>query len=196
MFVALEGIDGSGKTTVSSRLRDKLESDGIRVFLTHEPTFSVDSISGKLVSQRDAESALKLFFMFTEDRYRHQAEISEKLDQGYLVLCDRYIYSSFAYQGPLLEGIFGAPERLVAWMSGVSEIIKVRPDINIYLDISADTAIKRIWNRRSITGFEDLQYLDRVRSYYTGVLRKHLIIINGEDPLNRVVNEIYSIIRP
>ncbi len=196
MFVALEGIDGSGKTTVSSRLRDKLESDGISVFLTHEPTFSVDSISGKLVSQRDPESALKLFFMFTEDRYRHQAEISEKLDQGYLVLCDRYIYSSFAYQGPLLEGILGDPERVVEWMSEVSEIIKVRPDINVYLDISADTAIKRIWSRRSITGFEDLQYLDRVRSYYTGVLRKHLFTINGEDQLDRVVDEIYGLIRP
>ena len=196
MFVALEGIDGSGKTTVSSRLRDKLESDGTSVFLTHEPTFSVDSISGKLVSQRDPESALKLFFMFTEDRYRHQSEISEKLDQGYLVLCDRYIYSSFAYQGPLIEGIFGTPERVVTWMSEVSEIIKVRPDINVYLDISADTAIKRIWSRRSITGFEDLQYLDRVRSYYTGVLRKHLITINGEDPLDRVVDEIYGLIRP
>ena len=196
MFVALEGIDGSGKTTVSSRLRDKLESDGTSVFLTHEPTFSVDSISGKLVSQRDPESALKLFFMFTEDRYRHQVEISEKLDQGYLVLCDRYLYSSFAYQGPLLEGILGDPERVVEWMSGVSEIIKVRPDLNIYLDISADTAIKRIWSRRSITGFEDLQYLDRVRSYYTGVLRKHLITINGEDQLDRVVNEIYGLIRP
>ena len=81
-------------------------------------------------------------------------------------------------------------------MSGVSEIIKVRPDLNIYLDISADTAIKRIWNRRSITGFEDLQYLDRVRSYYTGVLRNNLMTINGEDQLDRVVNEIYSIIRP
>ncbi|MCL4307219.1 MAG: dTMP kinase [Candidatus Thermoplasmatota archaeon] len=195
MFVALEGIDGSGKTTVSSRLREKLESDGIKVFLTHEPTFSVDSIAGKLVSQRDAESALKLFFMFTEDRYRHQAEISEKLDQGYLVLCDRYIYSSFAYQGSLLEGIFGTPERVVTWMSGVSEIIKIRPDLNVYLDISADTAIKRIWNRRNITGFEDLQYLDRVRSYYTGVLRKHLVIMNGEDSIERIVDAIYRIIR-
>ncbi len=195
MFVALEGIDGSGKTTVSSGLRHKLENDGIKVYLTHEPTFNVEDIAGDLISRRDSESALKLFFMFTEDRYKHQAEISEKLDQGYLVLCDRYLYSSFAYQGSLLEGIFGTREKVVAWMSGVSEIIKVRPDINIYLDISADTAIKRIWNRRRITGFEDLQYLDRVRSYYTGVLRKHLIMMNGEDPVERIVGSIYDIIR-
>ncbi|MEM0156502.1 MAG: dTMP kinase [Thermoplasmataceae archaeon] len=195
MFIALEGIDGSGKTTVSSGLRDRLENDGIRVFLTHEPTFSIEDIAGNLVSRRDPESALKLFFMFTEDRYRHQAEISEKLDQGYLVISDRYLYSSFAYQGSLLEEIFGNPEKVVTWMTGVSEIINIRPDLNIYLDISADTAIKRIWNRRKITGFEDLQYLDRVRSYYTGVLRKHLVIMNGEDSPEGVISAIYDLIR-
>lgn len=194
MFIALEGIDGSGKSTMARMLADKFRDEGRDVFLTHEPTSSL-SLPPELIARRDSEAAIDLFFRFTVDRYRHQFEIEEAIQDGKVVISDRYMLSSLAYQGPLLEDIFHGAENVVNWMMSVSEIIKVRPDVNICIDITADTAIKRIWRRKSVTGFEDLQYLEKVRTYYLGVLSPYLRIVSGSGERDETLGAIMEIIR-
>ncbi len=193
MFIAFEGIDGSGKTTVSKLVAHKLQENGLSVFLTHEPTDSF-KIPDELSSRRDPESALKLFFRFTEDRFSHQKTIASEMEGGKIVISDRYLLSSIAYQGPLIEEIFGSQADVVRWMISVSDIISVRPDINILLDVRTDVAIKRVWNRKKVTGFEDMVYLEKVRSYYLGILRKHFQIIIGEKSPDATAEEIVRFI--
>jgi len=194
MFIALEGIDGSGKSTMARMLASELRSSGSDVFLTHEPTPLLE-LPADLISRRDSEAAVDLFFRFTADRYRHQFEIEDALREGKIVISDRYLLSSLAYQGPLLEGIFHDSRKAVDWMMSVSEIIRVRPDVNIYIDITADTAIKRIWRRKNITGFEDLEYLERVRTYYLGILFQYLRIVPGSGNKEETLAGILEVIR-
>lgn len=193
MFIAFEGIDGSGKTTVSKLVASKLQENGLSVFLTHEPTDSF-KIPDDLSSSRDPESALKLFFRFTEDRFSHQKTIASEIEGGKIVISDRYLLSSMAYQGPLIEEIFGSQTDVVRWMISVSDIISVKPDINILLDVRTDIAIKRVWNRKRVTAFEDMVYLEKVRSYYLGILRKHFQIIIGEKSPEATAEEIVRFI--
>ncbi len=194
MFIALEGIDGSGKSTMARLLASKLQSSGRDVFLTHEPTPSL-TLPADLISRRDTEAAVDLFFRFTADRYRHQFEIGDALRHGKTVISDRYLLSSLAYQGPLLDEIFHDSRKTVDWMMSVSEIITIRPDVNICIDITADTAIKRIWRRKNVTGFEDLEYLERVRTYYLGVLSPYLRIVPGSGEMEDTLAGILEVIR-
>ena len=74
----------------------------------------------ELKKSREISAAISLFFRFTEDRFVHQREISEHLGKGEIVLCDRYIMSSMAYQGAILEKYFSGKEKTLQWMLAVS----------------------------------------------------------------------------
>ena len=103
-FIVFEGIDGAGKTTQIGLLADYLKSRGRTVFRTAEPT---DLPTGKLLrealSGRTARTACELAALFTADRVSHNAEpgngIAAHLAAGEDVICDRYYYSTLAYQG-------------------------------------------------------------------------------------------------
>ena len=191
MFVALEDIDGTGKTTISAMLSERLGKSGIRVYLTTEPTdkFVIDYSTQ---SDRTPENGISLFFRFTEDRFRHKEEIREKLDEGYLVLTDRYILSSFAYQGALIEPVFGSKEKTVDWMKSVSGIIDLLPDMTFYLDLDVEQAMKRMGDRSKLTGFEEKRYLSRVREYYENLSGKDVYRIDASKSRESVTEEIYN----
>ena len=107
-FVTFEGIDGSGKTTVARLVADRLAEKGERVFLTAEPTkaWLGDAVRR---SYEDDVGGLAESFLFLADRAAHQEEIRIHLDSGEIVLCDRYLDSTYAYQGARLEGIVPDP---------------------------------------------------------------------------------------
>lgn len=189
MFISFEGIDGSGKTTVSRIVFDALRDRGNRVVLTKEPT---DGIvwTEELRRGRDPESGFSLFFRFTEDRYAHQKFISRHLENGDIVLCDRYLLSSFAYQGAIIESAFPDREKLVSWMMNTSSIITVRPDITFYLDIDPKVSMERLKSRESLTGFEEKTYLDRVRDIYRYVDFPGKITVDASKEKEEVISEI------
>ena len=194
MFVAFEGIDGSGKSTITGLVAEKLKKDGYKVFTTHEPTNNRVA-SEDLVRNRNAESYLKLFFSFTEDRFSHQLKIKEHLDMGEIVLCDRYLLSSYAYQGEVIQKLFENKNEAIQWMSGVSRIITVRPDLNFLLDIDPEIALERILERKQITSFEDLGYLRSVRGFYILLSSKDTILIDASRPMKDVTEDVYKILR-
>src|SRR6266545_7485707 len=103
-FVTFEGIDGAGKTTVSRLVGDSFRSAGARVFLTTEPTATW---LGDAVRRGydDDVGPIAESFLFLADRAAHINEIRTHLENGELVLCDRYADSTYAYQGARLEGV-------------------------------------------------------------------------------------------
>ncbi|MCG2895014.1 MAG: dTMP kinase, partial [Vulcanisaeta sp.] len=105
MFIAIEGIDGSGKSTVISRLRDRLVDRGFRVHVTSEPS---QSPIGRLIRdwllKQNADVAHPSVFalLFVADRVQHYyGEVKPMLDRGYLVISERYMESTLAYQGAM-----------------------------------------------------------------------------------------------
>ena len=195
MFVAIEGIDGSGKSTLATLLRNTLDSRGISSFLTREPTgnFAMDEM---LTGKRDPESALKLFFRFTEDRFRHQEELKSHLDANEVVICDRYLMSSLTYQGPLLAPLFNGTRDALDWMLSVSEIIGIRPDVTIYLDIDPHSAMKRLRDRAARTGFEEAEYLTRVRDIYRDLDMDGKVTFDASGAIYTVLKEVIDYLEP
>ena len=195
MFVAFEGIDGTGKTTLVSLVKKEIEGRGFRVFATSEPTGRIE-LKEELKKSREISDALSLFFRFTEDRFVHQREISEHLGKGEIVLCDRYIMSSMAYQGAILEKYFSGKDKTLQWMLAVSEIIDVRPDITFYIDVEPEVAMKRIAGRGSLTGFEEKEYLSGVRNFYNSIDFKGKITLDGSGTLQQSLSDIMERLSP
>ena len=195
MFVAFEGIDGTGKTTLVSLVKKELEGRGYMVFATREPTPQL-IIPEELKRSREAPAALSLFFRFTEDRFVHQKEISGHLGKGEIVLCDRYLMSSMAYQGAILEKYFGSREKALQWMSAVSEIIEVRPDVTFYIDVDPEISMRRITGRGPLTGFEEKEYLSGVRNFYKSMDFGGKITLDGSGTLQQSFSEVMEKLTP
>ena len=137
-FIVFEGIDGAGKSTQIARLRAALEGMGYAVHQTAEPT---DLDTGRMLREalagKTARTAAEMAALFTLDRIAHNKEIGEALAAGQIVICDRYYYSSLAYQGSLCDY-----EWVKQMNVGCPEIR--RPDLCVFLDLAPKDAIARI----------------------------------------------------
>ncbi len=185
MFVSIEGIDGSGKSTLARNLKKKLLELGRPVFLTREPTDRF-FITESEQRNRSAENAIELFFRFTTDRLHHQKTINSELDQDRIVISDRYIHSSYAYQGPLMEIIMGGMDSTIEWMTNVSMVIRMMPDLILFLDLEPDSIATRIARRKERSGFEEPGYLKMVRNYYHRMIDRNWIVIDSSLPVEKV----------
>ncbi|MHA1910994.1 MAG: dTMP kinase [Candidatus Kariarchaeaceae archaeon] len=163
-FIVLEGIDGSGKTTSSRSLSSMLQQRGYKVFLTREPTS--DSAAGQKL-RNTFSSDVRLtpqeeLALFMEDRKDHLSSVIEpKLNEGYIVICDRYFYSNAAYQGAL--GL--------NWSEIVSQNLafSIVPDAVFFFNLPVKVALQRIntrHNHKAKTSFEGTKYLIEVDRIY------------------------------
>ena len=170
-FIVFEGIDGSGKTEQYRRLVKNLEKRRYDVVQTKEPT--VDSPIGKLIrsilfrQEKVVEEALAL--LFAADRIDHtERKIKPALDRGAVVVSDRYIYSSLAYQS---RGM--GRELDLEWVRLINRFA-IQPDMVIYLDVSPDVGQGRLSNGqvrvKDHTYFESIAQQERIRSVYYKVL--------------------------
>ena len=156
MLVTLEGIDGSGKTTVWEALRDSYEA----VF-TREPT---DSWYGEAVSRSitddDADPVAELF-LYTADHAAHLTDtVRPALEDGSVVISDRYSDSRYAYQGAALDGVIKRP---MEYIRGVHQPWTRPPDVTIYLDVDPETGAAR---SGATNKFEQAGYLAAVQKNY------------------------------
>lgn len=173
MLVAFEGIDGAGKTTQSKRLFLRLEELGMRVSWSKEPS---EGEIGKIVS-RALEGEINLdqrtlALLFAADRIEHMKSIV----RSDIMLLDRYILSSLAYQGVFLP---------FEWILEINKWVEL-PDLIFYLDLSPELAVKRIKGKRSI--YHSLDFLNRVRENYLMLIseepwksRTHLVDASMEE---------------
>ena len=172
MLVNLEGIDGCGKSTQSKLLQEKLEEEGEKVIILKEPTKRPhgqklwDMLHGKRKATN--EEILELFVL---DRIQHVEEkIQPALDDGTVILMDRYYYSSMAYQ--------------VAGGIDVEEIRKKhvfapKPDVVLIFDLPVSVALERVKGHSDADEFEKEEHLEKVRVAYLDL---------ENDPLVRIVD--------
>ena len=158
MLVTLEGLDGSGKTTVWESLRE-VYPDAV---FTREPT---DSWYGEAVARSiDADDAdpLAELFLYTADHADHLSRVVRPaLADGNLVVSDRYSDSRYAYQGATLAD--SAVDDPLDYIQSVHEPFTRQPDLTVYLDIDPETAAERSGKTNK---FEQTDYLERVRANY------------------------------
>ena len=158
MLITLEGIDGSGKTTVWEGLREEL--DGAVTF-TREPT---DSWYGEAVARSigdDDADPLAELFLYTADHADHLSRVVRPaLDAGELVISDRYSDSRYAYQGATLDGTIDDP---MAYVQRVHEPFTRAPDLTLYFDVDPETGADR---SGATNKFEAADYLARVQDNY------------------------------
>jgi dTMP kinase len=170
-FIVLEGLDGAGTTTQAGRLHDWLTSRGAASFATREPTAGP---VGKLIRQLLAgpsdpagRSERAMALLFAADRAVHSVEIARRLAAGAHVVCDRYVFSSVAYQ--TLDAAI-TPEWVAEANSGCAV-----PDITFLLEVPAAVCLERIAARddgRTIYERRDLleaiaKGYERLRAFYT-----------------------------
>jgi len=164
-FIVIEGIDGSGKSTLCLKISEKLQKIGIPVFLTYEPSTSV---YGKELREsfikKERPGIQKELELFTLDRKEHiKNEINPALNKGITVICDRYYFSTMAYQGAL-----GAdPQKIRQENESLFPI----PDLVIMLVINPDDAILRITKNRGEkpNNFEKIDYLKKVSKIFNSI---------------------------
>jgi len=194
ILIAIEGIDGVGKTTQSLCLYNKLQREGYPVSLFHEPT---DGKWGKKILQLakagrrkiNANTECELFFL---DRVEDvKKNIGPALNRNEIVIMDRYYLSNIAYQGA--RGL--DPDEI----EKKNLEIAPRPTLTIILDASPRVTLARIKNYRSIKpNFERERYLNKVRQIFKGRFSglPDVEIIDGGRSIDEISLHIYNIIKP
>jgi dTMP kinase len=193
-FVVLEGIDGSGTTTQAARLAASLRELGHAVVSTREPS---DGPIGVLVRQALTRrlvglSDRVLALLFAADRLDHLASVVEPaLAAGKVVVSDRYVLSSLAYQGMRLP---------LAWVEALNAA--ARPaDLTLFLEVDPRTAARRRHGRGGTEELFDADEVQRaVARAYGRVARKHaraqrVVRVNGRGAADEVAGEILNRVR-
>ena len=185
-FVTFEGIDGAGKTTISRLVTEFLRAKGHAVFLTSEPT---KTWLGDAVRHAydDDVGAVAESFLFLADRAAHVDEIRSHLENGELVLCDRYADSTYAYQGARLKRIVKDPIR---FLQQASKGWTLEPDLTVLLRVTPNLGLKRIQGRPTRIRFEELPFLREVAANYDRLSRsRRFVVLDGARTAEVVARE-------
>ena len=184
-FVTFEGIDGSGKSTISKLVYKKLKSQGYNVVLTYEPT---DSWIGKVV-QKCIETKTDPYvtaFTFIADRIEHCKKIKKWLDADKIVICDRYAESTYAYQGAQMQDLIDNP---IKWLKELSNDHILLPDRTYIFDINPKEALARIQNRNNLIPFERINFLEKVHKNYLLLAKgKRFLKVDATKTIDELVN--------
>ena len=184
MFIVFEGIDGSGKSSVISRLKDNLESYGKKVIVTAEPSRS--DIGNYVLRTRGLNPKTEAL-LFTADRSEHTEQILDWIRGGYIVICDRYIGSTLAYQS--------AAGMNINWLKDINSGVAIIPDVTILMDIDPEISLRRVNARGERTRFEKLNYLKKVRNAYLSIAKEfNFRVVNADRDRDTVANEVKNIV--
>ena len=196
IFIAFEGIDGSGKSTQIQMLTDKIQQKGIRCYQTCEPSSGpIGSLTRQILTGRIKTDNRVIAAMFAADRLDHLLNevdgIVNKVEEGIAVVTDRYYFSSYAYHSVDVD---------MDWVIKTNEeSAKVlRPDVTIFIDIDADTAMERIMKNRFHTElFEKKSRLEKVRDNYFKAFEllkdeEKVVIVDGTRTPEEISEEIWK----
>jgi dTMP kinase len=188
VFICVEGLDASGKTTQSKLLVKSLKKKGFDVIYTTEPS---KGRIGRLIRRHVllGENRLSVILealLFSADRIDHlEREVMPALKEKKIVVSDRYLYSSLAYQG--------ATGLDLKWIEEINKWT-VKPDLTIYLDIPPEAVLQRLKRKKSV--METLHNQQRVRDIYLKLVKAHnLRIVDGNKPRRKVAIEILEVVK-
>ena len=187
IFICVEGLDGCGKTTQAKLLVKRLKGDYDAVY-TAEPS---DGKIGKLIKKHYLHadkrgSAVVEALLFAADRFEHlKSKVLPALNEGKLVVSDRYVYSSLAYQG--------AAGLDLKWIEKINEHA-VRPGLALFVDVEPETVIRRLKRKRSV--MENLETQLKVREIYLRFVDKGALVrVDGNRSKTEVTREIASTVK-
>lgn len=191
VFIVFEGPDGAGKTTQAGILKTYLDGKGIKSILTKEPT--ADTEAGRKVRQilnsGEKVDAKEIQNLFIGDRREHlEKEIIPALNEGKIIICDRYFYSTFAY------GYIKSPN--------IDELVKmnesfIQPDITILLLADPEKCILRLADRQNKNdSFEQIDKLKKINEGYQMVMKRfpNVIAVNGDARIEEIHKEIINLL--
>ncbi|TEU06382.1 dTMP kinase [Candidatus Bathyarchaeota archaeon] len=187
LFICIEGLDASGKTTHARRLVWNLQKRGFEAIYTTEPSVGeIGKFIRKYVLQRRKRvPSVVEALLFAVDRVDHvEKEIKPALQEGKIVVSDRYVYSSLAYQG--------AAGLDIKWIEEINELA-LPSDLAIYIDVPAEVVVRRLRGRRSV--MERLKIQRKVREVYMRLVKNgSLIPVDGNRPRDEVSKDVLTIV--
>jgi dTMP kinase len=191
-FIVVEGIDGSGKSTVAARVADELARRGRQVLRTREPggTLLGEKIRALLLDAKNSEMVpfTELFLYMASRAQLVDEVIRPSLRKGVDVVCDRYYYSTAAYQGA--AGRVGIPVVLAV----AEKIAKFeRPDLVTLLDLDPAVARRREGIRDDRVESKGLDYQKRVRAGFLRLARRdrrRVRVIDADRPADDVFEDV------
>ncbi|QUH29377.1 dTMP kinase [Vallitalea guaymasensis] len=198
LFISIEGADGSGKSTQIEKLKSYLENHNYEFVFTREPGGTVisESIRDIILNKDFMEmSDMTEALLYAASRAQHVEQyIKPLLDEGKIVICDRFVDSSVVYQGHARGLGIDNVEQINKYATGGLE-----PDITILLDIDAEEGLKRKKDQRELDRLE-LQKLDFHKKTCEGYrklaeLHSHRIkIIDASESVENIHREIINTI--
>lgn len=196
LFIAFEGIDGSGKSTQVKLLSERLTEAGHKVYVTAEPTKGeIGLLIRNIFNHKTEADHRTIAALFVADRLDHLLNktngVLKKLEEGFTVITDRYYFSSYAYHGTHMD---------MDWVIEANSLSAdlLQPDLNIYIDVSAETSIKRLnEGRDSKELYETIENLFNVREKYSEAIEKlkskeNIFVTNGDRSAELIALDIWN----
>ena len=188
VFIVFEGIDGSGKSTHIRKLAKELRSIGHVVIETAEPSKDeIGSFIRRYARRNDGRLPVEVeALLFAADRRMHLKNVVEPaLKKGHIVISDRYLHSTLAYQGALgLE---------LDWIRELNRFA-IKPDLTLLLDILPEISLPRM--KRKKTVFEETDYLSKVRDIYLQFVEQdEMVKIDADRAKKDIFEEIFTLLK-
>lgn len=195
LFISFEGIDGSGKSTIIQKVYKHFKEINVDVMLTREP-------GGNVIAEKIRDIILDVehstmddrteALLYAASRRQHLIEkILPALKQGTLVLCDRFVDSSIAYQGYGRQ--IGPKEVLDINLFAIEDHM---PDKTFFLDVDVQTGLNRIETRNNLDRLEieGSEFFKRVYDGYQNIVHENdrILIVDGTDTIENISQEIIA----
>jgi dTMP kinase len=186
IFICIEGLDGSGKTTHAHRLVRNLQKRGIDSVYTTEPSKGElgTFIRGTILEGKKRVPRVVEALLFAVDRIEHfEKDVKPALKDGKVVVSDRCVYSSLAYQG--------AAGLDLKWIKEINKFA-LPPDLALYINVPPEVVVKRIRRKKSV--MERLETQRRVQKVYMKFVENgKLISLNGDRKKSEVEQNILNV---
>ncbi|MGH8990186.1 MAG: dTMP kinase [Acidimicrobiia bacterium] len=192
-FVVLEGGDGCGKSTQVARLAQRFRAEGREVVVTREPGATPAGASIRaVVLDGEPIDARTEALLIAADRAEHAVRVLRPaLERGAVVVSDRYVPSSLAYQGVARGLGVDEIERLSAWATG-----DLRPDVVVVLDVPAEVAAARRAGPGDRMEREDGRFRDAVRQAYLDLASRYgWVVVDGSRPADEVSEAVWAAVQ-
>lgn len=197
LFVCFEGGEGAGKSTQSQLLRERLEASGHVVLLTREPggtpvgadvrRIVLDPATGELADRTEA-------LLYAADKAEHvETLVLPALQRGEVVITDRYVDSTLAYQGAGRSLAVEEVEQVARWATG-----DLRPHLTVVLDLEPAAGLSRFEGRDRIEG-ESLAFHQRVREAFVAMAKddpEHYLVLDARAPVAEIHDAIRTRLEP
>jgi len=187
LFMCIEGLDKSGKTSQSILLVNALTKRGLDAIYTTEPSSGEIGkfIRRYVLSRKERVPAVVEALLFAADRVDHvETRIKPMLSEGKVVISDRYVYSSLAYQG--------AAGLDIEWIKEINKFA-LEPDLAIYLDVPLQVVSRRSRRERSVMERPSIQ--EKVQEVYLRFVRKGVLIpVDGRRAIEEVAKDIETLV--